>query len=91
MGAGMEAMEVQGDGDVLAAMAEADRYEVGSDEECSRRLVEDMQGRFALLEPSDEAMKGMTRLWDDAEHDADKAQRRCCGFVLQAMGFVENG
>jgi hypothetical protein len=80
-----------GYGDVLAAMAEADRYEVGSDEECSRRLVEDMQGRFALLEPSDEEMKGMTSLWDDAEHDVDKAQRRCCGLVLQAMGFVENG
>jgi hypothetical protein len=80
-----------GYGDVLAAMAEADRYEVGSDEECSRRLVEDMRGRFALLEPSDEERKGMTSLWDDAEHDVDKAQRRCCGLVLRAMGFVENG
>ncbi len=72
-------------------MAEGGRYEVGSDEECSRRLVEDMQGIFAQLEPSDGEMKGMTRLWDDAEDDVDKAQRRCCGFVLQAMGFVENG
>jgi hypothetical protein len=80
-----------GYGDVLSAMADADRYEVGSDEECSRRLIEDMQGRFALLEPSDEEMKGMTRLWDDAEDDVDTAQRRCCGLVLQAMGFVENG
>jgi hypothetical protein len=33
----------------------------------------------------------MTSLWDDTEHDVDKAQRRCCGLVLQAMGFVENG
>jgi hypothetical protein len=36
--------------------------EVGSDEESSRRLVKDMQDRFALLEPSDEAMKGMTEI-----------------------------
>lgn len=80
-----------GYGDVLAAMADAERYEVGSFEECSRRLVKDMQDRFALLEPSDDEMKGMTSLWDDTEPDVDKAQRRCCGLVLQAMGFVENG
>jgi hypothetical protein len=80
-----------GYGDVLAAMADAERYEVGSDEDCSRRLVQDMQGRFALLEPSDEETKGMARLWDDAEPDVDKAQRMCCGYVLNAMGFVENG
>lgn len=80
-----------GYGDILAAMADAVRYEVGSDEESSRLLVQDMQDRFALLEPADEESKAMTSLWDDTEPDVDKARRRCCGLVLNAMGFVENG
>jgi hypothetical protein len=80
-----------GYGEVLAAMADANRYEVGSDDDCSRRLVQDMQDRFALLEPSDEEMKGMESLWDVTEPDVDKARRTCCGLVLNAMGFIENG
>lgn len=80
-----------GYGDVLEAMASAKRYEVGSDDECSRRLVEDMQGRFSLLAPGNKDAEAMATVLDDCGSDVDKAQRRCCGLVLKAMGFAENG
>jgi hypothetical protein len=80
-----------GYGEVLAAMADASRYEVGSEDDCSRLLIEDMQSRFHLLDPDREDLDTMQRLFDDLEPDTDAARRRCSALVLKAMGFVENG
>ena len=83
-----------GYGEVLQLMARAQRYEEGGDEaECSARLVQDMQSRYHLLNPSSEQVQAMARL-DYGDGDATKirtARSRCAGLVLQAMGFVENG
>jgi hypothetical protein len=80
-----------GYGEVLAAMADADRYEIGGEEECSLRLTEDMQARFHLLNPDAEELETMQTLFDDLETDTDAARRRCSALVLEAMGFIENG
>ena len=78
-----------GYGEVLQTMAEAQRYEEGPDEECARRLVQDMQARFPLLRPTEEQSGMMMSLLES--EDADVAQRRCSGLVLEAMGFIESG
>lgn len=82
-----------GYGDVLATMAEAVRYEEGSEDECARCLVQDMSQpeRFALVEPSGEEDQAMRSLWEYAGEDVDIAQRRCSGLVLKAMGFIGKG
>jgi len=80
-----------GYGQVLAAMADASRYEDGSEAECSWRLVEDMQQRFSMLKPEKDRQDQMAKLQDDIGSDYDAARRKCCGLVLEAMGFVENG
>lgn len=80
-----------GYGEVLAAMAAAARYEIGSPQECSRRLVEDMRSRLPLLDPETEDLDCMEKLFDDCGHDIDLARRRCSGLVLKAMGFVDGG
>ncbi|KAL3905073.1 MAG: hypothetical protein SGILL_009825, partial [Bacillariaceae sp.] len=79
-----------GYGDVLGAMADARRYEDGEEEDCSRILVQDMADRFALLDPLVEDRVMMQNVFD-LEPDIDAARRRCCGLVLRAMGFIENG
>jgi hypothetical protein len=80
-----------GYGDVLQAMADAIRYEEGTEDECSMRLVEDMQSRFHLLKPQPDESEAMQRLLNDCVFDLDLSRRRCSGLVLQSMGFVENG
>ena len=80
-----------GYGDVLKYMAEAKRYEEGSEEECSVRLVQDMQARYDLLRPTTGQITAMQNLNGDCESDVFIARRRCAGLVLEAMGFVENG
>lgn len=79
-----------GYGDVLTAMAQAKRYEDGTEEDCARNLVQDMRARFALLKPSEEQAIAMDSLNSD-ENDVIKARNVCCGLVLEAMGFVQNG
>lgn len=87
-----------GYGTILSAMAEAKRYEVGSDDECARRFIQDLADpkRFTLLPLiNDAAMQQMTSMAEAAiagtTQDYDLDRRRCSGFVLQAMGFVERG
>ena len=73
-------------------MAEAKRYEEGTEEDCAKRLAEDMEARFKLLNPSEKQLAAMSTLWDDvADGSANLALRRCSGLVLEAMGFVESG
>ena len=79
-----------GYGDVLKTMAQARRYEEGSEEECARNLAQDMQTRFSLLNPSKDQKAAMDRIATDSK-DALVARNRCSGLVLQAMGFVEKG
>jgi hypothetical protein len=96
-----------GYGDVLAYMAQAERYEPKrtsiiqeqAEEErnaCYRRFIEDMQVRFYLLNPTPPQLETMKTLLDDKD-DKEKQVRmdvalcRCCGLVLSAMGFVDNG
>jgi hypothetical protein len=91
-----------GYGTVLAAMAEANRYEARLGEsdvsECARRFIQDVADpkRFQLLpNVSDFALQQMTIMAQTAAagttQDYDFDRRRCSGFVLQAMGFVERG
>lgn len=75
-----------GYGEVLNAMAQARRYEVG--DECDRLLVQDMKERYHLLDPTDADKEAMLSL--DGE-DVDGARRQCSGLVLKSMGFIENG
>ena len=80
-----------GYGEVLAKMAEANRYEQGSIEDCNKRLTQDMQARFRLLSPNPEDLQNMETIVDEIENDSDSACRKCSGLVLKAMGFIENG
>lgn len=80
-----------GFGEVLTTMAQAKRYEVGNEEECSRLPVEDMRERFRLLTPHEDDLVMMQSVFDEAERDMDAARRRSSGLVLRAMRFVENG
>lgn len=73
-----------GYGQVLQALAAADRYE--NDQ---RQFFLDMQCRFTLLSPSLELQAQMDSL--SGIEDVDLATRKCSALVLQAMGFVENG
>lgn len=77
--------------EVLAAMAEAKRYETeGSEESRIITFVEDMRERFHLLNPSEEDVARMAAI-DMGEDELERGQRVCCGLVLKAMGFVETG
>ena len=80
-----------GYGEVLSRMAEAKRYEEGSEEQCAKYLVEDMQSRFELLDPSEEEAIYMESLLDEVLLDYDAARKRCAGLVLNAMGFIATG
>jgi hypothetical protein len=77
--------------EVLEWMAEAERYEEGSEEACAKRLVKDMQERFFLLHPTPEQQEAMDALLPLSKKDPDAARRKAAGLVLQAMGFVEHG
>jgi len=81
-----------GYGEVLAYMADARRYEIGTEKECALNFVQDMQERFHLLKPDPEDQTTMNQLLirqDDANFDISR--RQCSGLVLKAMGFLENG
>jgi hypothetical protein len=80
-----------GYGEVLEAMAEAKRYEMGTEEENSRLLVEDMQKRYRLLVPLHTDLVMMQSVFDTEDEDVDAALRRSSGLVLKSMGFIENG
>jgi hypothetical protein len=80
-----------GYGDVLLHLAEAIRYEDGSNSDCATTLVRDMTERFVLLKPTKEQINTMQSVWVDCNNDPNLAQRRCSGLVLQALGFVEKG
>lgn len=76
-----------GYGDVLSVMAQAKRYESDNVIQNAERFVEDMVGRFHLLEPSEKEKVSMNNL----SADPLVAQQQCSGLVLEAMGFVEHG
>lgn len=78
-----------GYGEVLSQMAAAKRYELGSEEECAKKFVQDMQARFHLLSPAADDQSLMDEQL--GEPDMDAARRRCSGLVLKAMGFIQNG
>jgi hypothetical protein len=80
-----------GYGDVLAVMAQAERYESTSEEESSRHLVIDMKDRFHLLRPSEDDLEEINNLVSYLKSDSDAARRKCSGLVLKAMDFIENG
>ena len=79
-----------GYGDVLTMMANC-RYEDGTEEYCSKLLVEDMQKRFTLLKPIQEDLDTMNSLIENHEDNIDVARRKCSSLVLGAMGFTDNG
>lgn len=78
-----------GYGEVLANMAKAKRYEVGP--ECSKLLVQDMQQRFQLLDPSLKEVELMQSVVETVDSNVEFARRRCAGLVLNSMGFVDGG
>lgn len=80
-----------GYGQVLVAMAGANRYENESDKESSKLLVNDMAARFHLLGPTTEEQERMVQVSKDVGDDHDASRRQCSALVLQAMGFLENG
>jgi hypothetical protein len=81
-----------GYGEVLSLMAAAERYEIGSEEECSINFVNDLRDRFHLLKPEEDDQRLMSSLLvESLGEDVDGARRRCSGLVLKAMGFIENG
>jgi len=80
-----------GYGDVLAAMADARRYETdGTEESRMVNFVNDMKARYRLLNPSEEDMEAMESV-DVGIENGVNAARKCSGLVLQSMGFIENG
>jgi hypothetical protein len=77
-----------GYGQVLAALAAAQRYEV---EDGLRQLTADMADpeRFRRLGTSDEDVAAMVAC-ASTDH-TEEGFRQCSGMVLRAMGFVEQG
>lgn len=80
---------VGGYGVVLTHLAEAQRYEVGSEEQCYKNFIKDMHARFHLLGPSPEDQALMDQQLEETNLDA--ARRRCSGLVLKATRFLEYG
>jgi hypothetical protein len=81
-----------GYGEVLARMADAKRYEDGTEDECSLRFIEDMHDRFEILaDNTSMELREMRSLLDTASDDIDHAKRKCSGLVLEAMGFIDKG
>jgi hypothetical protein len=70
-------------------MAKAKRYEVGA--ECSKLLVQDMEQRFQLLDPSGKEVELMQSAVEAIDSNVELARRRCAGLVLNSMGFVDGG
>lgn len=80
--------------EILHHMVEAVRYEIGTDEEISRRFVHDMQSRFQLLSITQRQFHGSMSTLDDgdlSEEDIFLQRNICAGLVLQAMDFIEKG
>ena len=93
-----------GYGEVLYTMAEAQRYESNDEEMNAKLFVQDMSERFHLIannefeEDVDDASSSlvdstdmMKQIMNDHMDDFDMMRRKCCGLVLQKMGFVQLG
>ena len=85
-----------GYGDVLAAMADARRYETdGTEESRMVNFTKDMKLRYRLLNPTKEDMEAMESIdvssKDLTVAELDVARRKCSGLVLKGMGFIDNG
>ena len=85
-----------GYGDVLAAMADARRYETdGTEESRMVNFTKDMKLRYRLLNPTKEDMEAMESIdvssGDLTVAELDVARRKCSGLVLKGMGFIDNG
>ena len=85
-----------GYGDVLAAMADARRYETdGIEESRMINFTNDMKLRYRLLNPTKEDMETMESIdvssGDLTVDELDVARRKCSGLVLKSMGFIDNG
>jgi len=83
-----------GYGDVLAEMANAQRYETdGTEESRMISFVVDMKHRYGLLNPSQEDLEMMKSIdvsnGDTAIDELDAARRICSGLVLKSMGFID--
>jgi hypothetical protein len=74
-----------GYGDVLDTMADARRYEDGTNGKSL--LLKDMVERFPLLRPTKEDEAAMDALAET--DDVESALRTCSGLVLKVMGFVD--
>ena len=76
---------------VLSSMAQARRYEIGSDDECLQRLVQDMADpeRFRRLRPMEDDVREMNACL--LTNSPEEGFRKCSGLVLKAMGFIERG
>ena len=84
-----------GYGQILTAMADAERYEHSSEQVSNKRLAEDMAHRFPVLlermgSVAPEALQdSMQQCMQNP--DPNLSLRRCSGLVLQTMRFIENG
>jgi len=81
---------------VLAAMADARRYETdGTEESRMINFTQDMKLRYRLLNPTKEDMEAMESIdvssGDLTVDELDAARRRCSGLVLKSMTFLDNG
>lgn len=77
--------------EVLATMAEAKRYEVGTHDECLQCLVQDMADpkRFCLLGVSNAEIEEMKACM--TANLPEEGFRKSAGMVLRAMGYIERG
>ena len=76
---------------VLATMAQAERYETDDEELNSKLLVKDMMDRFHLICSDGESLETMQQLETQCKNDIDLLRRKCSALVLSEMGFIENG
>ena len=81
--------------EVLAMMAQAERYEDPSEELSNHRLADDMAERYTLLLVGID-LEQQKQLSDYMQEyikipDSAVALRRCSGLVLKTMGFILRG
>lgn len=79
-----------GYGEVLAIMANADRYESDDEDTNATLFSKDLMERFNLIASID-AMDEMNQVEQICGDDVDLMRRKCSALVLSQMGFVDKG
>jgi len=82
--------------EMLALLADAQRYETKDEVQSARNFIQDVHHRFSKISRSKKEMEEMECIVEGAQEGQETlavlvARKKSAGLVLRAMGFIESG